>query len=371
MGSKTDSTATSKPTPTAAELHAALQTNTESKFSPFNITLSNGASLSGIFYNPTPMDPKLSSPRPLLVGIHGATCCAYNWDVSPSYTASKSADLFDVLFVAFNRPNFLDSSGWIINRAGNAPLPAIHDDYFAEEGRWFHEYIFPALWANFGKPNGCSAIVTTSHSMSVPGTIIAAGLYGAEVNTNYVWAGCILTGHGVEPTQTRLANSAVNPEDKHPAPEDIPLGQDDTIHLQPFRGATKLDLMLGPEGLADATLRPLVKKQTTPFLIGEIMGMVAWPDVDAEYMAKVTIPVLYALGSHDWVWKAERRTADAFASKFVNSKRVEGAMINGAGHTLELSPVSRGWWARACGWALEVTESLASTNRPEMPPPFE
>lgn len=369
MSLPTDATAASHPTP--AELHAAAKTNTESKFTPFNIKLSNGGNLNGIFYNPAPKDSHGTSPHPLLVGIHGATCCAYNWDVSPSYTASNIADTFGVPFVAFNRPNFLDTSGWVVNRAGNAPLPATHEDYFAEEGRWFHEYILPALWTEFAVPSGCSAIVTNSHSMAVPGTIIAAGHYSAEAKPSYTWAGIILTGFGVEPTQTRLTNSGGNPEDKHPAPEDIPLAQDDAIHLQPFQGRTKLDLMLGPEGLADEKLRPLVKKQTNPFLIGEIMGMMAWPDKDVEYKAKLKIPVLYAIGSHDWVWKAERRTVDAFTSGFTSSERVEGAMIKGAGHALELSPVSRGWWARACGWAVEVTESLASYSRPGMPPPFE
>lgn len=346
-----------------SELHAANKTNPSSKFEHFQLKLANGATLTGISYIPT-KQPISSTAKPLLVGIHGATCSAYTWDVSENYTASTYSELTGIPFVAFNRPNFLDSSGWLVDRASSTPTQPKFTategkSYFEEEAQWFDEYIFPALWESFAKPNNCSAIVTTSHSMAVPATIIAGGLYNTpNPARKYIWAGQIITGFGEVSTKTRennTANAANITLDK----ADIPITQDETIHIPPFTTATKQALMLGPQGLCDDSLAPLIAKGTTPFLTGEIMDMVVtWPASAAEHKSKVHMPVLHALGSHDWIWKADRQTVDLFLADFKNSSRLEGAVVEGAPHAIELSRVGASWWMRAFGWAGEVAASL-------------
>ncbi|CEJ89756.1 hypothetical protein VHEMI05581 [[Torrubiella] hemipterigena] len=353
-----------------SHLHEAVKTNLVTKFQPFSLTLANGANLTGILYLPSESSATSnSSAKPLVVGIHGATCSAYTWDVSPTYTASNPSDMFGVPFVAFNRPNFLDSSGWVIDRAATEvqfDQPAAGDGYFAEEARWFHEYIFPALWTKFAVPNGCTSIVTTSHSMSVPPTVIAAGLYASAATRDqpaYTWAGIIISGFGIEATEIRTQKSAALATNEL-TPDDIPLGQDVTVHTPPFKTTDKQDLMLGPSELTESSLRALISKQTTPFLQGEIMDMIGvWPNKATAYKALVRLPVLYGLGSHDWIWRAERRTVDEFLKGFTASERVEGAVVQGAGHAIELSPVNAGWWARMFGWAMEVAGGLEVQKR--------
>lgn len=355
---------------TATVCHA--MTNTDTKFKSFALRLCNGATLTGIAHIPVASVVAHQMPKPLLVGLHGATCSAYTWDVSPSYTASTASDMSGIPFVAFNRPNYLDSEGWIVDRTGAADTSqnsfgrhVNSEGYFAEEARWCHEYIFPALWTQFAVPNGCTAMVTTSHSMSVPATVIAAGMYASQSSKTvpYIWSGMILSGFGVEATQTRTEVSAKRATDDLP-PNPLPPGQDSSIHAPPFSFGDKQDLMLGPEGLGDPVLRPLISQQTTPFLLGEIMDMATiWPHKAAGYQSAVRLRVLYGLGSHDWVWRANTRAVNEFLQGFTSSERVEGAVVQGASHAIELSPVSTGWWMRCCGWAIEVTESLEVQKR--------
>lgn len=354
--------------PSPEEFHNILATNPSSKFTPFSLTLANGATLTGISHIPTTNASSLGYPsRPLLVGIHGATCSAYTYDLSPAYTASTYSDLLSLPFVAFNRPNFLDSSGWLVDRSSPTPdkpqwKAEEGNSYFEEEGRWLHTYILPALWKEFAVPNGCTSIVTTSHSMSVPATIIAASLYSAQPSAerSYVWAGMTLSAFAEHRTEhCETVNSALQ-TDPHREPHELPLGQDGRIHIPPFKPEDQMDLMLGPKGLSDDALRPLVWKQNTPFLTEEVMGMVVfWPTAKQRYKAGVKIPVLCALGEYDFVWRGTREEVEAFASGFVNAPRLEGARVEGGAHALELSRVAAGWWLRVFGWAVEVAAGQA------------
>lgn len=179
-------------------IQAAVSTNSQSRFNAFSITLSNGATLTGIAYIPTAR-AESKNGAPLLVGIHGASCSAYHFDCSPQHTASRYSELFGVPFVASNRPNFLESSGWQIDRSSTGSGKPAWDkedglSHFEEEARWLQCYILPCLWNEFGKPNECTSIVTLSHSMSVPITVIAAACYSEQPETErqFPWAGTIL-----------------------------------------------------------------------------------------------------------------------------------------------------------------------------------
>lgn len=355
-------------------------TNSASKFKDFSIKLSNGATLTGLVFIPPTRGPyNGSSATPLLIGIHGTTCSAHTYDLSPGYTASTHSETLGVPYIAFNRPNFLQSSGWLVDRSSSTPThPQWHADegktYFQEEGRWFHEFIFPALWETFGVTNGCTSIVTQSHSMSVPGTLEAANLYCSEPPSQrtYTWAGMILSGYGEHPTEHCRAVSAALQSDPEREAYDIPPGLDETIHVAPFRHEDRADLMLGPgpDVCAEGHLRPLIIQQTTPMHIAEIIDMVgAWPARKTAVKAGVKIPVLYALAEYDWPWQGTKENVDAFCADFANAPRVEGACVKGACHAIELSKVARGWWLRVFGWAMEVAMSEA-LDKPGKPGAF-
>jgi hypothetical protein len=128
--------------------------------------------------------------------------------------------------------------------------------------------------------------------------------------------------------------------------------------LTPIKEEDKKDLMLGPEGLSDPDLRPLIWKGNAVWYVGEIMDMVGtWPNNKKKYMQGVKIPVLYGMGEYDFVWKSKREDVEGFAKKFLNAPRVDAASVEGACHALELSRIARGWWTRVLGWTLEVAQS--------------
>ncbi|TKA76319.1 hypothetical protein B0A55_04201 [Friedmanniomyces simplex] len=345
-----------------SELHKALITNPSSHFEHFSIKLDNGATLTGISHIPTG-GSSFPNGKPLLVGHHGATCSAYTFDTSPEYTASIYSQLLGVPFVAFNRPNYVDSSGWLVDR------------FFEEEARWLHEYVLPALWTEFGIPNGCTSLVTLSHSMAVPIIIIAASNYSSQspAERKYKWAGAILYGYAEVHTKHCLDTIGRDMSDPHREPHEIPPGQDEKIHTPPLKPPTMVDLMCGPAGLEpDTKLRDLVKKAFQPFLAAEATEMDGWwPQHAAKYKAGVKLPILYALAEYDWVWQGNQRNVEAFCRGFVHAPRVEGGVVEGAPHAIDLGRTSRGWWVRCFGFAIEVAEGMVVREWEGRPANFE
>ena len=350
------------------DFKSIFATNTASKFKEWELTLRNGARLTGIAHVPSQKFTGATG-SPLLVGIHGATCSAYTYDITPEYSASPYAELFSIPFVAINRPNYLGSSGWLVDNASKTPkepeFKAVEGStYFQEEARWFHEILFPALWTEFAVPNGCTSLVTTSHSMSVPATIIAAALYSKDpAATGYVWAGMVLSGLGeTENQHFREVTSKLAANEYQES--QLPFGQDSSIHVPPYYQHNKEELMLGPPGLTSPELRPLIWKQNTPFHIQEVMDLAGtWPIGRPAYQQGVKIPVLYGLGEYEWIWKASREKVDLFCGEFSSAPRVEGACVEGAPHAIELSEAGRGWWIRVFGWAIEV--AVGQAKQPE------
>ena len=242
-------------------------TNRPSKFTPFRLTLSNGAVLTGIAHLPSKGDFR-GANRPLVVGIHGGTCTCHNFDICPEYTASHVSAATGVPFVAFNRPGYLDST---------TLLPFSDTTYCQEDGRWNHEYIFPALWKEFGEPNGCIGLVAVCHSMAVPAGIIAGGLYARDSAPAYPLAGLILSGFG-----TRFVLHAETAGDPNtPPPPKI---------YFPF--AVKRDLMFSEEKwkCVDPALEPLLETQSTHMHLEEMIDLrMQWPTYRLKYSEDVNV----------------------------------------------------------------------------------
>ncbi|KAK4495576.1 hypothetical protein PRZ48_012844 [Zasmidium cellare] len=344
--------------PPSQDRNETFATNPHSLFTSFNLFLPNNGTLTGISHIPTSGPLSTSSTKPLLIAIHGATCSAHNYDPNPTYTAATYSSLTGISFVALNRPNYVGTSGWL-RKTDTFSKPAEGVSGFEEEARWLHEVIFPALWREFGVKNGCTSLVTTSHSMAVAVTVIAAGLYSetAVEERLYPWAGMVGFGLGEEPTQTmmrgneRLGNAKWDPSE-------LPLGNEEGVHIGPFLKEDKIALMLGPEGVCEEGLRELVWKQNTPFPLSEVVDLNGvWQERKEEFKAKVEIPVLYGIGTMEWLWKSEERHLEMFTKGFVKAPRVEGAVVKGAPHAIEWSPMAAGWWLRVFGWATEVAAS--------------
>ena len=322
-------------------------TNHNTKFDPFSLTISNSATITGIVYIP-PAEDFTSSHKPLLVGIHGGTCTCHNYDIDVAHTSSTLAAATGIPFVAFDRPGYANSSTLL-------PLPSSSASYCQEEGRWFHSYIFPALWKEFGEPNACTGLVASCHSMAVLGGTVAGGLYARDTSPGYPLAGLILSGLG-----TRFVVHADAPSSD---PNTAPPAK---IYFPP---AMKKDLMFSEEKwlCVDPTLAPLLEAQSTYMLLEEHVDlMTRWSTYRNIYSEDVNVPVLYALGERDWLWEASKETIAEFAALFPNCPRFDGSLVLDAPHALEWSEVGQGWYARCFGFAVEVCVSQGIRKKLEV-----
>lgn len=296
---------------------------------PFKIELPNSAIITGLASIPS---HSRSAPKhvPLLIGIHGGTYSASYFDADANHTASLASDGLGVPFVAINRPGYRDSTLF--------PIPA-GSSFHIEQGKYFHELVFPALWKQLGPPNGCSCLVLFSHSMGVPGSVVAASMHTDEPagSKSYPLAGLIFSGFGTMETTNRA----------------------------PMTGTTDLywpkevkdDVMLGPveSGMSD----PGVYKQTealgTTMTIAELAGAgpEPWFAHWKDYSSKIKVPVMVGMAEHDHLWQGTAEHVQDFLAGFPASKRREGGVILGSPHCTELSYAGKGWYARSFGFAME------------------
>lgn len=314
-------------------------THPGSKFQPFSLPLSNGGIVTGISHIP-PRSAISTKYFPLMVGIHGGTCTAHNYDVDEKHTASLASAALSIPFVAFNRPNYKDSAKFLPLREGTT--------YLQEDGKWEHELIFPALWEHFGKPNGCTAIVPICHSLAVPGAIVAAALYAQDSMSQYPLAGLIFSGYG----SRRIDRSTeFTPPPGTPQP-----GRDFG-----FPREIKEPLMLSDAKLNcyDPEVLKQMSVQDVNMMTDESTDLNGpWWTYWRTYAEQIKSPILYALGEHDWLWYGTTEHLQEFMSCFPKSERVEGGIVAGAPHALEWWWGSHAWYVRCFGWGSEVCTSL-------------
>ena len=295
----------------------------------FKIELSNSAIVTGLVSVP-PSSRATPRHKPLVIGIHGGTYSASYFDADANHTASITSEGLGVPFLAFNRPGYRDTT----------PFQIPSDSSFhIEQGKYFHNVLFPAIWKQHGKPNGCSCLVLVSHSMGVPGSIVAASLHADEPagSKSYPLAGLVLSGFGTMGTDNRA----------------------------PMRGTTDLDwpkevkdpVMLGPveSGMSDPAIYEQTEVLGTTMTLAELAG--AGPDTWfahwKEYAAKIKVPGLVDMAEHDHKWKGTAEDGQDFLGEFAGSKRREGGVVLGAPHCMELSYAGKGWYARIFGFAME------------------
>lgn len=97
---------------------------------------------------------------PLVVGLHGGTYSNQYYDVDLNHTAAIASNGAAIPFVAIDRPGYAGSSSISPDPEGST--------YQESDGACLHQFILPALWAEFGAPNGCNSIVLFCHSLGRP-----------------------------------------------------------------------------------------------------------------------------------------------------------------------------------------------------------
>ncbi|KAK5661071.1 hypothetical protein OQA88_10961 [Cercophora sp. LCS_1] len=290
----------------------------------FTLTLANGATLTG--WANLPIAPSTYPKyRPLMVGLHGGTYSSDYFHVDEKHTAAIASNALGVPFVAINRPGYKDSTSF-------DPIPegsSYHETY----GEWLHKFILPAVWGKFGVAQGCNGVVLLAHSLGVSGAVITAALHAHETSEqerkpNYPLAGIIISGLGIQPVRERPADRP---------PNEIP-------EFITFPDDLKDDMFI-PKGTCDPSIYKHTKRLNLPVPFREVQD--AWdvwlPRVRTDWAPHVRAPVMIGLAERDIYWKGTEEHAREFMAAFSASSRVDGSVVKGAPHNMEMSYWSQGW----------------------------
>jgi hypothetical protein len=183
--------------------------------------------------------------------MHGGTCTAHHYDITPEYTSSTESTNTGIPIVSINRPCYCGTSSFLPLKEG--------ESFFKQTAIWLHEYILPMIWRVFAIPNSCGGLVILSHSMAVPPSIITAALYAntPPSSKSYILSGMVLSGFSGPGAQKSIPGGGKIPDVK----EII------------FPPQTKRFMMVSEPDLncADPDLLPLIDALTVPLPIEEIL----------------------------------------------------------------------------------------------------
>jgi len=300
---------------------------------PFSLDLPNGATLTGLSNIPehSPTKPK---HRPLMVGLHGGSYSSAYFHVDDHHTAALASNALDVPWVAVDRPGYKGSTG--------ATIP--DDSSFPETmGELFHKFILPTLWKTFGEPNGCNSIVLHGHSLGSPISVIAAALSAQDAEAAYPLSGVTFSGFGI-----------------HLIPGAGPPVEGELPEFFEFDPAVKDGIMI-PEGTCDPSVYKHAERLNTRFLFREVADIhAAWLPRPEAWIPRVKVPILFALAERDSYWQPDDAHVKALIDSFSSSPRVEGGVMQGAPHNLEMSYWAPGWYSRVFGFGLECAAGFAA-----------
>jgi hypothetical protein len=307
---------------------------------PFRFTLSNNGTVAGVHSIPS----SSASPvdyRPLIVGLHGGCYDHQYFDATHKFSASLASIAFGVPFVSIDRPSYGGTSSIL-------PIPK-GSDFPQETGLWLHRYILPKLWSEIGLPNQCNCIVLLCHSLGVMGGVVAAALYAQDETPLYPLGGLIASGMGDKQSlfMKSTAPSFITVDADHAM---FPLDAKDAIMFKP--GTVASEVLEHSERLNAVSPLP----ETNQFAA---VWLPTWKERWAVY---VSTPVMFSLVEDDPFFVATEKEIETCVRAFKNSVRVDGSLVRGAPHCVELSHWSQGWYARCFGFAMECSASFASAN---------
>lgn len=305
---------------------------------PFVLTLSNNATVAGIHSIPTPSSTSPQN-RPLIVSLHGGTYDCHYFDASPIYTASVTSEAFGIPFVSIDRPCYGGTTSFL-------PVPA-GSTFNQETGLWLHKYILPALWREFGLPNQCNSVVLLCHSFGSMGGIVAAALHAEDSNPPYPLAGLIFSGMGDK--------QSANMKDAPPMPPNV--GSEHVL----FPLAVKDNVMFRP-GTVDENILHHSERLNAVSPVTEMYELKQWLSCWKSWASKVKTAVMLALVEDDVFFEATEKDIQVCTAAFTQSERVDGSLVRGAPHCMELSYWAQGWYARCFGFSLECSTSVRVRN---------
>ncbi|KAF2021256.1 hypothetical protein BU24DRAFT_487710 [Aaosphaeria arxii CBS 175.79] len=308
----------------------------------FQFKLANNGTVAGIHSIPPTPATAASKERPLVVGLHGGCYDSQYFDATPRFSASQTSIALGIPFVAIDRPSYGGTS---------SILPIPDDSDFAQEtGIWLHQYILPKLWEELGAPNGCNCIVLLCHSLGTMGGIVTAALHAKDTSPLYPLGALIASGMGDTQSEFMLRSP----------PSFTMVG---STHAM-FPPDSKDSVMFKPDTVADEVLEQCQRLNAVCPLAETAKFAPAWlPTWKQQWAKDVTAPVMFALVEDDPFFVTTEEELKKCTDAFGNDVRVDGSLIRGAPHCMELSYWSQGWYARCFGFALECSVSFAGPRR--------
>ncbi|RAQ51200.1 hypothetical protein AFGD_003607 [Aspergillus flavus] len=306
----------------------------------FRSTLPNNGTVEGVHSIP----PSSATPlkyRPLIVGLHGGCYDHRYFNATPKCSASLASAAFGVPFVSIDRPSYGGTSSIL-------PIPE-GSDLFEQSGFLLHQQILPTLWREIGMPSQCNCIVLLSHSLGVMPAIITAALHAQDKTPSYPLGGLIASGMGDKQSSFT----------KDGPPSYLPVDNDHAL----FPLDAKDNIMFKP-GTFDPEILEHSERLNAPCPLSEVSQFAAiWlPVWKQKWAAHVLTPVMFSLVEDDPFFVATEQEIETCVRAFKSSVRVDGSLIIGAPHCVELSYWSQGWYARCFGFAMECAASFASST---------
>ncbi|KAI7541015.1 hypothetical protein KC331_g8834 [Hortaea werneckii] len=304
---------------------------------PLNLILPGGNAVTGIQNNPTSSQVTTPRSRPLIVAFHGGSYECHYFDADAQHTAKIPSDTYGIPFISLDRLDYGGTSSVL-------PVPE-GSSFPIEEGKRMHEHIFPTIWTQHGIPNGCSCLIVLCHSLGSMAGIVAAALHSQEDKPSYPLGGLIFSG---------LA-------DKHQSGIDSPFPEPN-VGSYHFRYLVQgKDSMMFRPGTVDPSILDQSERLNAPIPLPEMKSLYEYwiHNWKQDWAHRVRVPVMYALPGQDCFFESTTENARQTMAAFTNSPRVEGGLILGAPHCMELSHWSQGWYARCFGFALECAACAA------------
>ncbi|PWY83836.1 hypothetical protein BO94DRAFT_566955 [Aspergillus sclerotioniger CBS 115572] len=279
--------------------------------------------------------------HPLIIGLHGGGYDHQYFNATPTYSASRLSTALQVPFISIDRSSYGKTNS-------TPPIPET-SDFSQETGHWLHKYILPKLWSEIGLPNQCTCIVLC-HSFGVMGGIVAAALHAEEKTPLYALGGLIASGMWNTQAPSAMERSTLSY---------VPIDADHVM----FGVDTKDTVMFKP-GTAAPEILDQCEQLNAACPVAELRGFAetCLPSWKEKWAARVTVPVLFALVEDDPFFVATEEELGICVKAFRNSKRVDGSLVRGAPHCLELSLCLRGWYARCFGFALECAAGFEGSK---------
>lgn len=274
----------------------------------------------------------------MIVGLHGGSYKGEYFDGDARHTASLPSHSFGVPFVAVDRPCYGQTTSIL-------PLPP-NTSYTTRSAAIFHTQILPLLWKKIGVAESCTCMVLLCHSMGVMTGIATAAKHAQDAEPGYPLGGIIASGLGHQRHPEAMRNSTDFRD--HPTAMNLPpIEMKDKVMYRP--------------GTVDLAILEQSERLNQPMPVTEAAALYLefvprWRELWAPH---IKAPVLFAMAEGDLYFSATSEHIQECLQALSQSKRVEGGLVPGAPHCMELSHWASGWYARCFGFAMECAASFA------------